>query len=190
MLMVYDYFFLSDRKANVVLSHWPAFVLAAIPVGYVVVNLNLMSNSTVGYHMISSSGGTTPPTLSTYLLTSFNVIWTYISLLVLPINQNLDYEYPIAKTLFEFPTLISFLAHIAVVSTAFWLFKKKGWLLIPFGVAWFYIGISPVQSIVPVMDIIFEHRVYMPSIGYFIAIVSAYELLFEWFEKRKTSASE
>jgi hypothetical protein len=51
-------------------------------------------------------------------------------------------------------------------------------------VAWFYIGLSPVQSFVPIIDVIFEHRAYMPSIGFFIAFVVAYEGLIEWWEAR------
>ena len=86
--------------------------------------------------------------------------------------------------MFELPTLLSLIGHIAVVSAAFWLYKKKGWLLIPFGVAWFYIGLSPVQSFVPIVDVIFEHRLYMPSIGFFIAFVVAYEGIFGWWEAR------
>jgi len=184
LIMLYDYMFLSEKKISTVFSHWLAFLLSAIPWIIVLNNLNLFSNSSVGFNMVSSSGGTTPPTVTTYLLTSFNVLWTYIRLLILPIHQNLDYEYPIAKTLFEFPTLVSFLGHIAVVFAAFWLYKKKGWLLIPFGIAWFYIGISPVHSIVPVMDIIFEHRMYMPSIGFFIVFVAAFEGVVEWWQER------
>jgi len=184
MIMLYDYMFLSERKVTGVMSHWLAFVLAALPWISVYYSLNLTNNPSVGFNMVSSSAGTTPPTVTTYLLTSFNVLWTYIRLLILPIHQNLDYEYPRAMTLFEFPTLLSFLGHIAVISAAFWLFKKKGWLLIPFGVAWFYIGISPVHSVVPVMDIIFEHRVYMPSIGFFIVVVAAFEGVVEWWQEK------
>ena len=54
--------------------------------------------------------------------------------------------------------------------------------MIPFGVAWFYITISPVQSFVPIVDVIFEHRVYLPSIGFFIVFIVAYEAVFDWFE--------
>ncbi len=74
---------------------------------------------------------------------------------------------------------------MAVVAAAFWLYKKKGWMLIPFGIAWFYITISPTQSFVPVMDIIFEHRVYMPSIGFFLAFLAAYGELFDWLDERQ-----
>ncbi len=184
MLMLYDYLFLSDRKVSNVLSHWKAFVLAALPWGVLAYSLNLTSNPSVGFNMSAKTDGISLTPL-TYLFTSFNVLWTYIRLLFLPINQNLDYEYPVAKTLLELPTLLSFVGHIAVVGTAFWLYKKKGWKLIPFGIAWFYIAISPVQSFVPVADIIFEHRAYMPSIGFFLAFVIAYETLFDWWESRR-----
>ena len=57
--------------------------------------------------------------------------------------------------------------------------------MVPFGVAWFYITLSPTQSFVPVMDVIFEHRIYMPSLGFFMVFVAAYERLFQWLEERK-----
>jgi hypothetical protein len=185
LLMVYDYLFIADGKFRLVASRWMAYVAVTIPWVIVLRHLDLFASTSsgagIGFNVVTTSG----ITAQTFWLTSLNVIWTYIRLLFLPIHQNLDYDYPIAKTLFEFPTLLSFIGHIAVVSTAFWLYKKKGWLLIPFGVAWFYIGLSPVQSVVPIIDVIFEHRLYMPSIGFFIAFVVAYEGLFTWWESRQ-----
>jgi len=46
---------------------------------------------------------------SDYLFTQFRVIITYLRLLVLPINQNLDYDYPIYHSLFEPTVFLSFL---------------------------------------------------------------------------------
>jgi len=135
----------------------------------------------VGFNLVSTTG-ITP---MNYLLTSFNVIWTYVRILFLPINLNLDYDYPIAKTLFELPTIISFIGNMAVVVDAIWLVVKKNAKLIPFGIAWFYIGLSPVQSVVPVVDVIFEHRAYMPSIGFFVAFIVFYEQVFDWIEERR-----
>ena len=185
LLMIYDYLFIADGKVRAVASRWMVYVAVTIPWVIVLRNLDLFagagSGAGIGFNVSTTSG----ITAKTFWLTSLNVIWTYIRLLFLPIKQNLDYEYPIAKTLFEFPTLLSFIGHIAVVSVTFWLYKKKGWLLIPFGVAWFYIGLSPVQSFVPIIDVVFEHRLYMPSIGFFLAFVVAYEGLFEWWEARR-----
>lgn len=189
LLFVYDYLFLADGKLKMVLSRWYLYLLAAIPWVIVFRTLNLTSPGGaggVGFNLVSTTG-ITP---WTYLLTSQNVIWTYIRLLILPINQNLDYDYAIAKTLFEFPTIISFLGHLAVLALAFVLYWKKGWKLIPFAVAWFYIGISPTQSFVPVVDVIFEHRVYMPSIGFFVAFIVAYEMVFDRIEGRRVNTVE
>ncbi|MCK9418522.1 MAG: glycosyltransferase family 39 protein [Nitrospirae bacterium] len=185
LLMLYDYLFIAEGKFRVVASRWMVYIAVAVPWVIVLRNLDLFAASSsgagIGFNVATTSG----ITAKTYWLTSLNVIWTYIRLLFLPIKQNLDYDYRIAGTLFEFPTILSFIGHIVVVSAAFWLYKKKGWLLIPFGVAWFYIGLSPVQSFVPIIDVIFEHRAYMPSIGFFIVFVVAYEGLFEWWEARQ-----
>lgn len=185
LLMLYDYLFIAEGKFRAVASRWMVYVAVALPWVIVLRNLDLFAASNsgagIGFNVSTKSG----ITASTYWLTSLNVVWTYIRLLFLPIKQNLDYDYPIAKTLFEFPTLLALMGHIAVVSTAFWLYKKKGWLLIPFGVAWFYIGLLPVQSVVPIIDVIFEHRAYMPSIGFFLAFVVAYEGLFDWWVARQ-----
>jgi len=189
LLILYDFLFIAKGKVRPVLFHWIFFVMTAIPWVQVYNTLNLTAKggqSGIGFDVVSPTG-ISPVS---YLLTSFNVIWTYIRLLVLPIDQNLDYNYPIAKTLFEIPTILSFLGHFVVVSAAFWLYKKKEMLLVPFGLAWFYIGLSPVQSFVPIIDVIFEHRLYMPSIGFFIAFIVGYESLFEWFDKKRETRKE
>jgi hypothetical protein len=186
VLMAYDILFFADGKLKPVLRRWAFYLMAALPWALVLKSLNLTAaggTAGVGFNLVSTTG-LTP---WTYLLTSLNVIWTYVRILVLPINQNLDYEYPVAKALFELPTIISFAGHLVVVGGAFWLAWKKGWKLIPFGVAWFYIGLSPTQSFVPVVDVIFEHRVYMPSIGFFLAFIVVYEEVFEWWQARRTA---
>jgi hypothetical protein len=184
MLMLYDYLFLSERKFSVVVSRWMVYVAITLTCWIAVRNVPLFSSPVgggIGFGVSTTSG----ITANTYWLTSLNVIWTYIRLLFLPIKQNLDYDYPIAKTLFEMPTILSFIGHIVVMGSAFWMYKKKGWLLMPFGVAWFYIGLSPVQSFVPIIDVLFEHRAYMPSIGFFLVFVVAFEGFFEWLQAGK-----
>ena len=187
LLALYDYLFFSDGKVRTVLSRWYIYLLTALPWVYILSVLDLFSaggSAGVGFNLVSATGITT----ETYFYSSMNVIWTYIRLLILPINQNLDYDYAVAKTLFELPTMLSFLGHVAVIIAAILLYWKRNWTLVPFGVAWFYIGLSPTQSIVPVVDLIFEHRVYMPSIGFFLVFIVLYESVFDRIGKRKTVA--
>jgi hypothetical protein len=180
VLMLYDFLFLAEGKIRSLGSRWMAYVLIMLTWFQIYNTLNITgaesaTATSIGFNVQTTSG----INATTYILTSLNVIWTYVRLMLLPINQNLDYDYAIAKTLFEFPTFLSLIGHLAVVGSAFWLYVKKGWLLIPFGVAWFYIGLSPVQSFVPIIDVIFEHRMYMPSIGFIIVFVTAYEGIFD-----------
>lgn len=182
MLLLYDFIFMSEGKIKNVLSHWKSHLAIASSWSLLIFLLSTVKLEGVGFGIVGTQQEITP---WTYLLTSFNVLWTYIRLLFLPINQNLDYDYPIAKTLFEFPTIISFIGHIIVILAAFLLYQKRNWKLIPFGIAWFYITMSPTQSFVPILDVIFEHRVYLPSVGFFLAFITAYEGIFEWLEKRK-----
>jgi hypothetical protein len=194
VILLYDYLILSEGNIRTVLSRWWVYILLMLSWWPVLRTLNLFAeNSSMGFNMrapASAASGAAPRkalTPWTYLLTSFNVIWTYIRLLFLPINQNIDYDYPVAKTLLEFHTLLSFAGHLAVIGGSFWLFLKKRWALVPFGVAWFYITLSPVQSFVPVSDVIFEHRLYLPSIGFFLVFVVMYEKLFARLEGRDVS---
>ncbi|HUI44924.1 MAG TPA: glycosyltransferase family 39 protein [Nitrospirota bacterium] len=184
MLILYDFLFLSNSKFKPVLSRLGWHALVALSWSVLIYDMSTTQMNGVGFG-ISGQKGITP---LTYLLTSLNVLWTYMRLLILPINQNLDYGYPLAKTLFEFPTMISFIAHVGVVAVSIWLYVKKRWTLIPFGFAWFYIALSPTQSFVPILDVIFEHRVYMPSIGLIIFFIAAFEEIMDAWDRKMTAA--
>lgn len=104
-----------------------------------------------------------------YLITEFNVILTYIRMLFYPANQSLHHIYPLANSLFEIPTFFSFLLLILIIVIAILLSREYIELL--FGVIWFYIFLLVESSIIPIQDVIFEHRVYLPSIGIFIVFI-------------------
>ena len=84
-----------------------------------------------------------------YLLTQFRVIVTYLRLLLAPVNQNLDYDYPIAQTLWQAPTLISFVFILLTLAAAVLLFRKRR--LLSFGIFWFFLALVPESSVLPVM---------------------------------------
>ena len=107
-------------------------------------------------------------TSKNYLFTQFSVIVKYIQLLILPINQNLDYDFPISNSLFEIRTLISLLFLLTLIFIAFFKYNKNR--LLSFCILWFFITLSIESSIVPIADVIFEHRTYLPSLGFFILL--------------------
>lgn len=116
----------------------------------------------------------------TYLLTQFRVIVTYLRLLILPLHQNLDYDYPRYTDFFQGPVLGSFIFLCLLLGLAIYLYRCSarqpgaggGWQrLISFGICWFFLALAVESTIVPLKDLIFEHRLYLPSVGFFLAIL-------------------
>ncbi len=102
-----------------------------------------------------------------YFLTQSRVITKYIALLVLPVNQNSDYDFAISHGLLDPPsTLISVIFLLLLLSAVVLLFKR--WKIGSFALAWFFIILAPTSSFIPLIDVIFEHRVYLASTGFFL----------------------
>ena len=96
-----------------------------------------------------------------YLLTQFRVIVTYLRLLLMPVNQNLDYDYPVAQSLWQPSILCSFLFLSLILGTGVLLFKKR-YRMLSFGIFWFFLTLLLESSFIPIRDVIFEHRLYLP----------------------------
>jgi tetratricopeptide (TPR) repeat protein len=108
-----------------------------------------------------------------YFLTQFSVILTYIRLFILPINQNLDYDYQISSSFFQLKTFFSFSLLLGILAAGVLLFKR--YRLISFGIFWFFLTISVESSIIPIsQNVIFEHRTYLPGFGFFLALTGAF----------------
>jgi len=111
-----------------------------------------------------------PITAWEYLLTQFSVILTYIRLFVLPVNQNIDYDYAISHSLFEWHTLIGLLSLAGILLLGIFVFRR--YRLIAFGIIWFFLTLSVESSIIPIaQDVIFEHRTYLPGLGFFLVLI-------------------
>ena len=126
-----------------------------------------------------------------YLITQFCVMATYVRLIFLPVGQNLDYDYPAYNSFSEPSVFLSFLFLLAIFGLGIYLFRRSRFanqssLLIAFGIFWFFITLSVESSVVPITDVIFEHRVYLPSVGAFIALATGALALLDKFAKRKS----
>jgi Flp pilus assembly protein TadD len=108
--------------------------------------------------------------LHDYLLTEVNVVRTYLRLLFVPAGQNLDWEYPAARSLLEPRTFLSLMLLLAIVAGAIWLRKRNA--LVCFGILWFFLSLSVESSFLPLYNVIAEHRLYLPMAGFSIALVA------------------
>lgn len=125
-----------------------------------------------------------------YMATQFRVMVTYFRLLVLPVGQNLDYDYAIYKSFFAPGVILSALLVIPIFALGVFLLGRgiKGGgplkLIAGFGVLFFLISISIESSIIPINDVIYEHRLYLPLAGAALFFSAALMWLFEYSKKR------
>lgn len=174
VLFIYDYWFFPERSLNKRIKFYGPLIACVLVFSIFYISQLGMSQE-VGF----SIREITP---LQYLLTQFRVILTYMELLILPFSQNLDYEYQISKSLFEVRTLIPAIFIFCLIALTFF-FRKKNSLL-TFGILWFFLILAPTSSVIPVTDVIYEHRVYLASIGFFLSICLAGLWLFEIAVKR------
>jgi protein O-mannosyl-transferase len=115
---------------------------------------------------------------SDYLFTQFRVIITYIRLIFLPMGQRIDYDYPLLKSFADWRVFCSLIVLVALLSGAAWMIIKSRnsdahLRFISFGILWFFLGLSIESSFIPIIDLIFEHRLYLPSFGAITATSTA-----------------
>jgi tetratricopeptide (TPR) repeat protein len=118
-----------------------------------------------------------------YLFTQFRVVVTYIRLLFLPMNQNIDYDYPIFHSLFNPQVFLSLLFLSSFFGLGIYLLYRSRFRAelrpLAFGLFWFFIALSVESSVIPIPMVINEYRVYLPSAGAFLAITTGAFLLLE-----------
>jgi hypothetical protein len=111
-------------------------------------------------------------TLGQRLLTETRIIVHYLSLLVLPLpaRLNLIYDYQLSTGLFSPPaTLLAITCLISLGSLLFFLFKKDR--LTAFAIFWLLGNLVVESSFIP-LELIFEHRMYLPSMFLILAGVA------------------
>jgi tetratricopeptide (TPR) repeat protein len=106
-----------------------------------------------------------------YALTQLNVIRTYMRLLVWPVNQNLDYDYPVTRKLLNGPTLLSLLLIAGLLYGARYLYTRDR--LVSFGIVWFFVTLAVESSVIPIAHVIAEYRLYLATMGFALVAVIA-----------------
>jgi tetratricopeptide (TPR) repeat protein len=157
-IALYDFIFLSHGEVRQMLQRWRFYAGMAL-IGaagtYVFADVLRRPIEQVGLP------GTLRPLY--YFLTEIRVTARYMRLILFPTGQNLDYEFPPVLSAFEPGVLLSALM-IAVLLLAAWHWRKQT-PVYAFSIFWFFMALIPTAGIVPIPDVIFEHRLYLPLAG-------------------------
>ena len=157
-IVLYDYIFLSKGSVRNMLVRWRfyagLFTLMAAASYFVLDALRRPLNE-VGIP------GTLRPWY--YFLTSLRAIARYIRLIVFPTGLNLDYDFPPVASIQQPAALLS-IGLIAGLLIMAWRWRRRR-PVFAFSIFWFFIALAPTAGIIPIPDVIFEHRLYLALAG-------------------------
>ncbi len=168
IIMGYEFYFLGGFRFS--RSYKNPMVISVLAV-LLVYCLGWFYLGTNPFAYILQGYGARDFTLVERLLTQPRVIIHYLSLMVLPLPSrlNLAYDYPVSTALIAPPqTIAAILGIAALVFLILFLFKHNR--LLSFAVFWFLLNLAIESSIIP-LEIIFEHRIYLPSAFLFLALI-------------------
>ena len=122
-----------------------------------------------------------------YLFTQFRVVVSYLGLLLVPVGQNVDHDPSTYHSFFEPPVFLSFLLLLGIFCLGILLYYRSritdhALRVAAFGIFWFFLALSVESSVMPIGEMMVEYRVYLPSAGFFTAIMV---LLFAFCEYLK-----
>ena len=100
-----------------------------------------------------------------FFLTEVNVLRTYLRLLVFPVLQRFEYDYPVVLSFSEARTWLSAGLLLGLLGYAGYLFRRKR--LLSFCVFWFFLTTAVEVLVVSLVHraLLFEHWLYLPMVG-------------------------
>jgi cytochrome c-type biogenesis protein CcmH/NrfG len=170
VLLLYDRAFLSVSWRQVWQKRWPLYAALALPVAFLLV---ITRQSLAGEPNGAAGFGMKDVTAWEYLSSQPAVILHYLRLAFWPNKLILDYGWPVANSPLEIYGLGAVI--LMLVGLSLWAMCKRpklGFL----GLAFFLI-LAPTSSILPIKDLAFEHRMYLPLAAVVILTLFAVEQL-------------
>ncbi len=105
------------------------------------------------------------------------IVLHYLRLAFWPRPLVFDYAWPVARG--AAAIVPSALVILALLLLALALLARRSW--IGFALAWFFVLLAPTSSIVPIADLAFEHRTYLPLASpVLLAVVGAWWACSRW----------
>ena len=109
----------------------------------------------------AGSGGARPILLNLY--TQARVVCAYLLLFVAPFGLCIHRSVRVSESPFEAGVIGGALVIVALLVTAWRLRERRP--VVSLGIMWFLIALSPTSSIIPLNQVMNEHRLYLPGVG-------------------------
>ena len=167
IILLFEWFFFQDLRIRMKKNH----ILLISGAVLLLTGASLLYLGADPFHRVLSAYSRRDFTLPQRVMTEWRVIVYYISLLIWPSSSrlNLDYDYPLSYSPTDpMTTLVSFTALIALFVMT--IYSARRYRLISFCILWFLANLAIESSVIGI-EIIFEHRTYLPFMMLCLMIV-------------------
>lgn len=119
-------------------------------------------------------------TIAGYAASQTLVVLDYLRLVFLPMGLNIDPDPRYYASWLSWQVLVSVLSIFGLVVAA-WMYSRRHRretraVLVLTGLVWFFVSLLPSSSLVPLPDLMAEHRAYLGSLGVLLAVVALIDL--------------
>lgn len=119
-----------------------------------------------------------------YLITQPYVIFHYFTTFFFPFGLSADTDWELQHSILNAKFFIG-TAFILFLLFLAWIFSKSEKLRpITFGIIWFLLALVPTSSIIPLSEVLNDHRIYFPYVGLVISVCWTIGLLLLKYQQR------
>lgn len=105
-----------------------------------------------------------------YLMTQPFVILHYFITFFLPLNLSADTDWQLITNIFDDRVVIGTFFLLAMLYLAFITSQKRETRPICFGILWFLLALAPSSSIIPLAEVMNDHRMFFPFVGLMMSV--------------------
>ena len=182
-IFFYEFYFFRERKKEWLKKNWyipGLIILLPVVIGLVYTGPNMVSWVMDGYAERDFS-------LIERVLTEQRVLLHYLSLVIAPVPWRfcLQHDLPLSHGLSP-ATVIAIAFHLVAAIVAIKSARSRP--VLSFSILWFYLH-HLIESSVLALELVYEHRMYLPSIGLFYIVGLCYHMLADGIGSRRKIAA-
>ena len=103
-----------------------------------------------------------------YFFTECRAFWTYLRVFFLPYGQNVDYVFPISRSITDHGAIFGLIG--ILILTALAVRFAGRYRLASYGFFLYVLLLAPTSSFIPIQDPVAERRLYLPMIGMLLMV--------------------
>lgn len=119
---------------------------------------------TVSISIFGLPSETTEISRLNYLATQMTIIPRYLQIMLLPIGLYIDHGLMPIENIFDIKVIAGTMLLLSLFIFA--VLKSRKWPLFSLGIFWIFITLIIESSIIPIRDVMFDHRMYLPLAGF------------------------